>query len=137
LTRFRYVNSIAMSFIVSPLSNIFLTLFIFPESITLHTTIFKISYIIFVIKFQAAFSVSSIILEISYINRSIWKFLIPFSWFKIKTKISLINGIFSKINSQSMFHISIHPTKIQKLRLIDDCKILLIRQVLHIEKRLM
>ena len=88
------INAITMSSVCFPFSYIFLIFLIFPKSISMHTTILKISNIVFIIILKHTMSMWFIVGEIPKIFRLIWILNKSFSVFVIDAKHSFVNSIF-------------------------------------------
>lgn len=112
MTVFCYINSISMSFVCLPFTYIFLTFLIFPQAITMHRTILKISNKILIAILEKSMSMRFIIGKITKIFRLIWIKDKPLAIFMIKTKPSLIDSIFGNHYTHSMFKSMFNSTKI-------------------------
>jgi hypothetical protein len=109
-----------VSLIILPLTNVLISLAISPDSLTLHRSILEIPIIILVIVLQRALTMCPIVLKVTYIDRTIGKFLIALSTLEVKTKFALINCILCLEDTKTMLHASIYPSKIQVASFIND-----------------
>lgn len=94
MTFFSSIDSIAMSFVILPASNIFLMFVISPEPISLHGPILEIPNIVLIRKLHHTLTMWLIIGKIANINRVISKFHIPLTHFVPQTELTLVSGTF-------------------------------------------
>jgi hypothetical protein len=114
MTVFGDINSIAMSFVGFPFTDIFLALLVFPQAITMHGTILEIPNKILIAVLEQPVSMRLIIGEITKILGVIGIQNEPLTILMIQTKPSLINSRLSDHNPHPMFKSMFNATKIHK-----------------------
>lgn len=79
---------------------------------------------------------SSVVLKISKVNRTIWKFHVSFAHFEVKTKLPFIDSVRGEFNSKAMFHAAISASKVEHIVIVDDCEARLIKEFFVCKQRL-
>ena len=115
---FRNINSVAMSFIAFPLTNILFSFFVSPETISLHSSILKITHIILISKLEPSLAMSSVVVKITKIDGSIGKLHITFTHFVVKAELTLIHCINCEFHSIAMLRLLISPTEVELMRMV-------------------
>lgn len=140
---FCYVHPVAMGLVRLPFAHIFLTLLIFPQPISVHHPVLKITNIILTSVLQHSMPMRLVVWKVSKVPRFIRVLYVPFPIFMVQTKLSYFHSIntleyciFCYQNSKTVLESILHTPSINAICICDNTKILLLNQFFSGEIRL-
>ena len=136
MTGFSHIQTITMSFVGFPLSNIFLALFILPQPVAVHHPIFKIPNVVLTSIFQHSMTVRLVVWKVTKVPWLVWVLDVAFTIFMIETELTyiirfhtFIDCIFGYKYSKAMLKPILHTASINTIHISDNTKILLLNQL--------
>lgn len=101
---FSCINAVSMCFVVLPATHKLLSLFVLPQAISLHSSIFKVSDVVLVFELHHALAVGLVIGEVPDVDGVIGKLHIPLSHFMSQAKLTFVDCGLGDQDSPAVMH---------------------------------